>query len=144
MKTITRWTMKPFKGKDIDEFADDFNRQMGWVTRFADKFNEPVLNLDKHEGYVICTEVVRIPENCRDRLDLAGLRVSCGQCRYFTPTHHKCGECKHCRGELRQADECCEKFFMHWDQGECWLADGNEEYIEAVREIDLTAVRKGA
>lgn len=144
MKTVKRTQMKGFEGGTLAEFVNDFNRKMEWVAKFASIEEERDIDLANLRGYVIYTEVVQIPENYRDRLDLANLRVSCGQCKHFNPTRYSWGECPYCKGDLRKADECCERFFNHWEEGDCWLTNGEEEYEYAIKQIDLDAVRKGA
>lgn len=144
MKTIKRTQMNSFEGATLKEFTDNFNKSMEWVSRFSGEYKEPVVDIANLRGYVIYTEVARIPENYRDMLDLACLRVSCGQCKHFNSTKYNWGECPYCRGELRKDDECCDTFFKHWEDDDCWLTEGEEEYKDAIERIDLTAVRKGA
>lgn len=144
MKTIRRTQMKSFEGKTLDEFTDNFNRGMEWVARFSGEYDKPVVDIATLRAYVIFTEIARIPENYRDRLDLANMRVSCGQCKHFESTKYNWGVCPYCVGELRKNDECCDSFFKSWEDGECWLTEGEETYGEAIDKIDLMAVRKGA
>lgn len=144
MKTLKRTQMKSFEGATLKELEENFNQVMEWVASYQ-KHSEPVVDLPNLRGFVTFEETVRIPEGMRDKLDLAGMRALCGDCKNFEPTKYGAGACKFCRGDLRKGDECCERFFKKWDAGECWLAEGKEEeYLEAVNELRLTSIRCSA
>lgn len=136
LKTLHHLQMRGFEGKDIKEFAENFNRSMEWVLDFSQKFDEPVVDLQNLRGYVIFRNTEKVAENYRDQLDLYNLRVTCGQCDKFRRTKYSWGECDYCNGELRMADECCDRFFTEWQNGECWLKKGEEKkYEEAINEF---------
>lgn len=133
MKTIRKTQMESFEAETLKDFTARFNTAMAWVGRVAEKYNEPVVNLEMLRGFVIYTVIERIPEGIQDILDLENERLSCAQCRHFERTYRNNGLCKKgcCRGELRAADEPCGRFFKSWENGECWLREGEGyDYIE--------------
>lgn len=130
MKTIRRTQMLSFEGDTLLDFETKFNAAMERVGKMSGTHKEPVVDISTLRGYVIYEEVVKIPEGFKDKLDLANLRVTCGQCKHFQNTEYSWGKCEYCRGDLRMADEACEKFFKRWEQGDCWLIDGEEEQYD--------------
>lgn len=145
MKTLKRTQMQSFEGQSMKELEAEFNRTMEWVSRSADKYSEPVVDINTLRGYVIFTEVVRIPENIRDQLELAGERVTCGQCSKFEPERYGNGSCPFCRGTLRKNDEACDRLFEAWAAGDCWLAGREEEKLnERIQESGHPVLRCGA
>ena len=145
MKTLKKTQMKSFEGSTIKELEENFNATMQWVAKW-DKHAEPVIDIQALRGYVIYEEVVKIPEDMRDRCDLAGLRVCCGECKHFEAINkYGVGECKFCKGQLRKGDECCERFFKQWELGNSYFIEGKEEeYSEIINESRLTSIRCGA
>ena len=133
MKVVKRTHMESFEGRTLKEFSDDFNRKMEMVAQSSGSYSKLETDLSTLRGYVIYEQTAKIPENLRDRLDLEGLRVFCGQCKYFNASRYNWGECKHTQGELRKNDEACERFFYEWEHGQCWLKDGEERiYVDAI------------
>lgn len=129
MKTLKRTQMQIFEGETMKDLEQNFNRTMEWVSKTAEKYEQPVVDIAALRGYVIYTEYVRVPESIRDQLDLAGERVTCGQCSKFQPEKYGNGSCELCRGTLRRNDECCDKLFEAWAAGDCWLAGREEEKL---------------
>ena len=129
MKTLKRTQMQSFEGETLKDLEREFNRTMEWVARSADNYQEPVVDIQALRGYVIFTEIARIPESIRDQLELAGERVTCGQCVKFQPEKYSNGTCEFCRGLLRRNDEACGKLFEAWAAGDCWLAGREEERL---------------
>lgn len=145
MKTFKRTQMQSFEGRTMKELEESFNRTMGWVAKTADNYQEPVVDIANLRGYVIFTEVARIPESIRDQLDLAGERVTCGDCLRFRPEKYGNGSCEFCRGTLRRNDEACEKLFEAWAAGECWLSGKEEERLnDRIQKSGYTVLRCGA
>ena len=132
MKTIRRTQMLSFEGENLPEFEKRFNAAMEKVGKIG-SYKEPVVDISTLRGYVIYEEVIKVPEGIKDKLDLANMRVCCGQCKHFTSTEYSWGKCPFCRGDLRANDEPCDKFFRAWESGSCWLIKGEEEqYEEAI------------
>lgn len=129
MKTLKRTQMQSFQGDTLKDLEREFNRTMEWVSKAADNYKEPVVDIATLRGYVIFEELVRVPENIRDQLDLAGERVTCGQCRKFERERYNNGTCEFCRGLLRTSDEACDKLFKAWQEGDCWLAGREGERL---------------
>ena len=144
MKTFKRTQMRSFEGSTIRELEENFNRTMEWVATWH-KHSEPVVDIQTLRGYVIYEEMVRIPEDMRDRCDLAGLRVCCEDCKHFEHIKYGGGTCQFCKGNLRKGDECCQKFFKAWESGNSWFVEGKEEeYSAVIDEPGLTSIRCGA
>ena len=145
MRNIKRTQMESFEGKTLAEFEEKFNESMQWVARFSASYDKPVVDLATLRGYVIYEETARIPEGYRDQLELEGLRVKCEQCKHFQPGRLGWGSCKYCQGDLRKADEACDRFFKEWENGECWLIEGEKGvYGKVVNECRLESIRHGA
>lgn len=133
MKTIRKTQMESFEADCLQEFTAKFNASMAWVGRVADKYNDPVINLEMLRGFVVFTTVEKIPEGIRDILDLENERVSCSQCMHYEQTYKNNGECRKgcCRGALRANDEACGRFFKAWENGDCWLNEREGyDYVE--------------
>lgn len=144
MKTLKRTQMQAFEGRTMKELEENFNRTMGWVSRAADNYQEPVVDIANLRGYVIFTEIARIPETIRDQLELAGETVTCGQCTKFQPGQYSNGACEFCRGTLRRNDEACDKLFKAWAGGDCWLAGKEEERLnERIHKSGYPVLRCG-
>ena len=143
MKTIKRTQMRGFEGKTLQELVDDFNRGMEWVSRTSASMSEPVVDIEHLRAFVIYEQVDSVPESIRDVLDLAGLSATCGICKQFRSIGGKFGRCQFCKGgDLRQADEACERFFRAWEHGECWIVPGEEgDYVQAVDEYKRESLR---
>lgn len=122
MRTLKRTQMQSFEGTTLKELEQNFNRTMEWISKAADNYQEPVVDIQTLRGYVIFTETARIPENIRDQLELAGETVTCGQCKKFERERYNNGTCPFCRGLLRTSDEACDKLIEAWAAGDCWLA----------------------
>ena len=144
MKNIKRTQMKGFEGTALDEFVEDFNRKMEWVSRFADKQEERQIDLANLRGFVIYTESARLPENYKDRLELENIRLTCGECKHFKHIKYHWGECPYCKGDLRSNDEACDRLFDEWERnGNCWINEGDvERYESIVKTTSLDSVRK--
>lgn len=145
MKTLKRTQMQTFEGETLKDLEREFNRTMEWVARSSDKYEEPVVDIQALRGYVIFTEIVRVPESIRDQLELSGERVTCGQCSKFVPERYGNGTCEFCRGLLRKNDEACGKLFEAWAAGDCWLAGREgEELNERINKLGRPVIRCGA
>ena len=145
MKTLKRTQMQSFEGETLKELETNFNRTMEWVARISSNYGEPVIDIHELRGYVIFTEVARIPENIRDQLELAGERVTCGQCVKFQAERYSNGTCEFCRGLLRKNDEACDRLFEAWAAGDCWLAGREEEKLnERIEKSGHPVLRCGA
>lgn len=145
MKTLKRTQMQSFEGQTMKDLEREFNQKMEWVSRAASNYQDPVVDIQTLRGYVIFTETVRIPENLRDELELAGERISCGQCVKFQPERYSNGTCQFCRGLLRKNDEACDKLFEAWAAGDCWLAGREEEKLhERINKSGHPILRCGA
>lgn len=145
MRTLKRTQMQSFEGETLGELEQNFNRTMEWVSNSASGYKEPVVDIATLRGYVIYEEVVRVPENIRDQLDLAGERVTCGNCTKFTAERYNNGTCPYCRGVLRANDEACNKLFEAWAAGDCWLAGREEERLnELIEKSGYPLLRCGA
>ena len=145
MKTLKRTQMQTFEGETLKELEANFNRTMEWISKTAGSYQEPVVDVANLRGYVIYTETARIPENIRDQLELAGERVTCGQCRKFQRERYSDGTCEFCRGLLRKNDEACAKLFEAWAAGDCWLAGREEERLnDRIEKSGHTVIRCGA
>ena len=127
MKTIRRTQMESFEGSTLSELKSRFNSVLDWVCRTSTSHEHPVIDLQTLSGYILYETVDRIPEGYRDQLDLHNKTVKCGQCEKFEPTRYNSGICAYCKGELRKADEVCDRFFDEWENGNCWLREGEEE-----------------
>ena len=143
MKTIKRTHMETIEAETLKEFSERFNSAMDWVSRKTDK-KEYVIDLAHREGYIVYEETIRIPEGYRDQLELHNMKVCCGQCEHFKTTKYSWGECPHCRGDLRKSDECCSKFFKAWEDGDCWLKEGEEEYVKIIDELGCASLRSAS
>lgn len=143
MKNVKRSQMEIFEGSTLKELKESFNRQMEWVSRFADKEEERAIDLANLRGYVIYTESVRLPENYKDRLELENIKVTCGQCKHFNHIKYSWGECPYCKGDLRSNDEACARLFDEWERnGDCWITEGDIERMESiVKTTSLESVR---
>ena len=142
MKTIRRTQMQAFEASNLSEFADRFNSVLDWVGRTAVSYKEPVVDMNALRGYVMYETVERLAEGYRDALELNNQSVTCGQCKHFTPIRYSYGACPYCKGDLRKADEACEKMFKAWENGDCWLNEGEEEqYGKALDELRCTSIR---
>ena len=145
MKTLKRTQMQTCEGETLKDLEREFNRTMEWVARSSDKYEEPVVDIQALRGYVIFTEIVRVPESIRDQLELSGERVTCGQCSKFVPERYGNGTCEFCRGLLRKNDEACGKLFEAWAAGDCWLAGREgEELNERINKLGRPVIRCGA
>lgn len=134
MRVLKRTQMQSFEGETLGEFEQNFNRTMAWVSNTAQGYKDPIVDIASLRGYVIYEEVVRVPENIRDQLDLAGERVTCGNCTKFVRERYNNGTCPFCRGILRTNDEACDKLFKAWSEGDCWLAGREEERLNELIE----------
>ena len=145
MKTLKRTQMQSFEGETLKDLEREFNRTMEWVSKAADNYKEPVVDIATLRGYVIFEEVVRVPENIRDQLDLAGERVFCGQCTKFEHERYNNGTCPYCKGLLRTGDEACNNLFKAWAAGDCWIAGREGERLnELIKESGHPVIRCGA
>lgn len=142
MRRIKRTQMVSFEGSDLAKFTDDFNRKMEWVERWVGAPEKYEVDLNKLRGYVIYIENVSIPEGIRDELELNGQRVQCEMCKNFVPGYRGSGTCKYSKGDLRAHDEACDKLFLMWEHGECWVEDSLKEFYETlIKTVDLKKVR---
>ena len=142
MKTVHRKQMETFEGATLKELEIDFNRKMEWVSRYSEKYAEPVIDIQNLRGYVIYEETQKIAEGYRDQLELHGVRVTCGECKEFCPSKYSNGVCQYCRGNLRKNDEACDKFFKAWENGDCWMIGEEEKYGEILDELRCTSIRR--
>lgn len=127
MKTIRRTQMEAFEGMTLQGFKEDFNRKMDALAMAGKKTDKPQIDIVNLRGSVLYEEEWKEPESLRDHFDLANLRVTCGQCEKFRPTKYSWGECEYCRGDLRKADEPCERFWKEWERGNCFLSEEERE-----------------
>lgn len=145
MKTFKRTQMQSFEGETLKDLEQNFNRIMEWVGKTGASYQEPVVDIATLRGYVIYTEVARVPENIRDQLELAGEKVTCGQCAKFQPEKYGTGTCQFCRGGLRENDEACMNLFKAWAAGDCWLAGREEERLnDRIQQSGCPIIRCGA
>ena len=143
MKTIRRTQMEGFDAPSITELAFKFNSVMEWVAKNSSSHKEPVVDMQALRGYVIYEIVDRVPEGYRDQLELNGMKVTCGECEKFKPTKFSYGACDYCRGDLRKADDACDRFFKEWEAGDCWLKEGEGAYGEAIHEFRCQSICYG-
>ena len=144
MKNIKRTQMKSFEGATLAEFTDNFNRGMEWVARWSAEYKDPVVDIAALRGYVIYEERVRLPENYKDRLELEGVRLTCGECKHFEHIKYAWGCCPYCKGDLRKSDDVCDRFYEAWEKdGDLWITEGDTERLEQiVKTTDLESVRR--
>lgn len=145
MKTIRKTQMESFEAETLSDFTAKFNAAMAWVCRVAEKYNEPVVNLEMLRGFVVYQIIECIPEGIQDILDLEHERICCSQCDYYEQTYKNNGHCRKgcCRGDLRAADEACGRFFKAWENGDCWLKE-EEGYDDIEDKFRKTVLRKEA
>lgn len=144
MKTIKKTQMQSFEGETLQDLERNFNRTMEWVARSASSYKDPVVDIQALRGYVIFEEVARIPESIRDQLELAGERVTCGECKQFQHEKYSNGTCEFCRGLLRKNDEACDRLFKAWADGDCWILGREEELNGIIDKPGHPVIRCGA
>lgn len=134
--------MEVFEGMTLEGFKEDFNRKMDMLAMSDKKVGAPDIDISALRGCVLYEETWRQPESLRDHFDLANMRVTCGQCKEFRSTKYSWGECNYCRGDLRKADEPCERFWKEWERGNCFLEEKEREtYYEVEDKFRRTRLR---
>lgn len=142
MKTVRRTQMEVFEGVDLDELKRDFNSKMDRLARYGAKTQAPQIDLPNLRGCVLYEEEWKEPQTLRDFFDFYGERVTCGQCSEFCPTRYSWGECQYCRGDLRKADDPCERFWKMWENGDCLLDEKERKnYREIENEFRRSRIR---
>ena len=135
MKTIRRTQMESFEGSTLTELKSRFNSVLDYVCRVSTSHEHPIVDLQTLSGYILYETVDRIPEGYKDQLELHNQMVRCAECKKFEPSKYGAGYCPFVKGELRKADEACDRFFSAWEDGDCWLLEGGDRYGKIINEF---------
>lgn len=139
MKTIKAIQMESFEGSSLRELQDRFNTVMRWASKY--KYIDHVIDLSHLQGYVTYEVFEQIPECIKDQLEIEGLFPKCGECKEYCKTSVHRGECRFCRGSLRSDDHVCSKVWDAWEDGDCWLIEG-ERYGDVQARLNCKTLKK--
>jgi len=135
MRTIRRSQMEVFEGETLEDFKESFNKVMLWLSNTGYKHTEPEIDLVHLRGIVLYETVLWMPEDLKDEYELKGVVFHCPDCEKYCPLTLKRGSCQYVKGELKDTDECCKRFWERMGTQNSWLVGREEDLLEKDHEF---------